>query len=303
MRYFIYILILFSMLSCGHEFKEYPPYRVEQLNKLEQETLMNELLDSMEIEATDYLTEFNKAYRNLICWWSPCYEDRHIMELNVDSRGQILSRGNLCSLDEIPKRVREFYLFNRDLSVTETEEKIQDPGYSGYNFPFYTHTRTNDITRAIQHEKELLQTAYEAENFDIVEFHDAAVNEWKQKLNLLNTLNTDELVQIHELTHIEIRNQLDSTGFSTAAEKTLEGMYLVRTALAEEYFGASYLDLYYRSTRLNELESKQRLEAIRLLCPLRIIDEEFIRSEHLRSSLWFSPVIEVPLPNSTKPKN
>lgn len=292
MRYTIFLLVF--AYSCGHELKEYPPYRVEQLNELERTTLINELLDSMRNEAIEgikFTSQFMESYTPSVTCVR--WDSQTTFELYVNRKKQLLINGDPGSMEDIPVSLHRFYTFNRNLSDEQTGIKIADPEYEGYNYPFYSLISRTDVLDAIKHEKELKSHVETQGESEFAEFHQKSIEDWSEKLLSFQVIGTDELMEIHQATHIYIPNYRDSSGFSEAGEYALKGMYLVRNTAAEDYFNSSYLDLHYRSTRLNDQKARKQLQAIERLYRVAIMDEAYINSTGIYN--YIHPPEEEPL--------
>jgi len=270
-------IALFS--SCSNSQKEYPPYRVEDLNKLTQANLEAEVLEKMKGEAVEWMVVDSENQLNCRIGIQ-CIEERNECEITLTD-GQVYFRNNPSSLDSISSQVSLFLTANQKLSEKETSSCIKDPNYAFYNFPFFSSVTRSEIHSIIERELKLLEEAEADENFDIAEFYEKSIHLWRQKLSIMNVLETNELKEIHPLTCALIKSKQVVSGFSPAAFEVLKGFLKTRNHTTENYLNCSYLDLYYRSECLSDPLAKRQLEAIETLIPIRLLDQSYMNFKGL----------------------
>lgn len=294
-KFFFAALVLTSVLSaCSDSQKEYPPYRVEELNKQMQADLEAEVLEKMKLEAIDWMIADSEE-RQLCCVGCGPVEDRNYCEITLHE-GKIYFLEDSTVLDSIANQVFNFLTANHDLTEKETQSNIQNPNYKYYNFPFFSILTEDEINKNIKREKNYMKNAIAVEHHDLAEFYKRSIREWKQKLQLLIVLRITELKEIHPLAQVRIESKQDSSGFSPVAFETLKAYLKARNYVIKIYLNCSYLDLYYRSERLSEPLAQKQMKAIETLVPIRLLDEPFMNL----TNLYFPSKLEeisVALPN------
>jgi len=279
----VVLLTLRLLVACSEQPEVRSRADLSQLNSLEQEDLKQELLSEMREKAKARMTENAEFHFSMSCH-IPSHQ-RISTEIKFNSHKEMDFRGKPISHEEISNEIFKYYNTNRSLRQDEIGTIASTPNYK---YPLYSRMSRAEIVNALKREREMLEKAKKSEHEDFVEFHTRAIRNWKEKLRVIDILQTKELKEVRHLL-IEIINEYDSIGFSRAADSVLVGIYKIRNAVALDYFGESYLSIYLRHKVLKNKQSADRLMAIEYLYPLTISDQPYLTSIH---------VIEKPLPYS-----
>lgn len=224
---------------------------------------------------TAYIRQIPKKLENVPP--PPDIEDRNVCEIKANNANQLLFRGKpLDNPDNISEKIIEFYQMNEDLAESQIEGKISNPGYEGYNYPFYTFISKEDIAANIDREYEDLDKAEEDGNEELIEFHDKAIRDWQEKMKAVRTLGIDVLHEIHAQAHIRIvvQQRTDYELFAKIQSEIEEGLFELRDAASEKYFGESYQTLKTRAAmdKADEKGDRPKLKVLEVLYPGRIIE-------------------------------
>lgn len=207
----------------------------------------------------------------------PPMEPRNICAIRANSSNQLMIRGELMeNPDNISEKVIEFYRMNENLSEDQTVARIQQPGYKGYNFPFYSRVTKQTILEEIDKNDVLLAEADESDNQDLVTFYSKAIDEWNTKLSALRALNINELKEIHQQAHVrvEVQQATEYYLFAKIHSEIEEALTELRNDAAEKYFGESYTVMKTRAAqdKQDKKGDNPKLKALEVLYPARIIE-------------------------------
>ncbi len=222
-----------------------------------------------------YLRQIPKKLENAPI--PPPIEKRNICEIKANAQNELLFRGKrLSDPDDISEKIVEFYRKNEKLSESQTAANIQNPGYDGYEYPFYSFITMDQIVAEIDKEDALLVQAEEAENDDFVEFHAKAIRDWEEKLKALRTLGQNELKEIHPQAHIriDVQQKTEYQLFAKIQSEVEEAIYELRDEAAQKYFQESYGTIKQRRA-MDKADAKgdqKKLDVLDVLYPARIIE-------------------------------
>lgn len=207
----------------------------------------------------------------------PPIEKRNICEIKANDRNELLFRGErLSNPDKISDKIIEFYRMNEGLSPSQTAAYIKNESYSGHKFPFYSFVTMDEILASIEKENLLLDAADEVDNGDLVEFHDKAIRDWREKEKALKTLNQKQLKEIHQQAHIriDVQQQTKYELFAKIQSEVEEAIYELRDEAAKKYFQESYGVIKHRRA-MDKSDAKgdqKKLDVLDVLYPARIIE-------------------------------
>lgn len=273
-------VVLFTMLllvGCSRQTEALPRVDISQLNSLEQADLKKELLGEMREKAKVRMTESAQRTLKLLSQnpFPICHHNR--FEIKFNFQGDLFVRGTPTSYSNLSEEIFKYYNMNRSLRQGEIGTTASTPNYK---YPLYSRMSRAEIVNALKREYEMRKGAKNAKNEALVELHDLAIRDWKEKLRVIDILRIQEIKEVRHIP-IEIINEYDSIGFSRAAESVLVGIYKIRNAVALEYFGESYLSIYLRHKALKTKRSANQLMAIEYLYPLMISDHPYLTSIHV----------------------
>lgn len=275
----VVLLTLRLLVACSEQSEVLPRADLSQLNSLEQEDLKKELLAEMSEKAKVEMKKYSDQYQQLECFSIMCFPSLPV-SIQTNLRNEMMFNSERTTLDQIPALIHHYFTLNRSLSQEEVQKIILDQQMPNYRFPFYaTYTRI-DILEEIKNEEDKKIRAEQAENFDLVDFHDNAISDWKFKLRIMDILQRDELKEMRRK-GILITNQNEYNGFSPAADSVLVGIYAIRNTASLDYFNESYLSLYLRNKALNKKETNDKLLALEFLHPLNISDQSYLNSAQI----------------------
>lgn len=207
----------------------------------------------------------------------PPIEKRNICEIKANDRNDLLFRGVAMSdPDKISEKVVEFYRKNEGLSQSQTTANIQNPGYLGHGFPFYSFVTMDEINENIRKEEALLDAADEAGQDELIDYHDRAIREWQAKKKALTGLKQDILKEIHPQAHIriEVQQQTKYELFAKIQSEVEEALYELRDDAALKYFNESYGVIKNRRAqdKSDANNDQEKLDVLEVLYPARIIE-------------------------------
>ncbi len=208
---------------------------------------------------------------------TPPIEDRNICEIRANSQNALLFRNEeLEDPNEISEKILEFYRMNEVLTESQTEARIQQSSYEGYNYPFYSFITLKGIEDAIEKEYKLAEEAEAVDNYDIADFHYKSVDDWKKKQKALQTLGINELKEIHPQAHIRVvvQQRTEYKLFAKIQSEIEEAIYELRDDAAKKYFGESYGVMKTRRAmdKADEQGDQPKLDVLKVLYPDRIIE-------------------------------
>lgn len=226
---------------------------VEDSLKVQDELLLQmreELYENEYVEVNKDTSFFNPE--------TGCYPRPHF-SIKINRQHQIMVRNELNA--PIIPRLLEYYLANR---------KKNDPST---NFPLYARSNSQEIQNQINYlNKELSEKIKNKASADEIELLNDVTKEWERKLKALKTLPIDFFPEVNTYVQIEIdpRSKIDT---SPIVDTVLFAFYLLRDQASKEYFGESYISIYNRYNIENSTLDSDKLDALVVLYPLRIIDE------------------------------
>jgi len=207
----------------------------------------------------------------------PDIEPRNVCAIRANFNNQLMVRGELMdNPDEISEKVVEFFRMNEDLTDAQTEARIQQPGYEGYNFPFYSRVTKDYINQKIDEQDALLMQAEEDGDDALITFYEKAIADWNTKLQAMSALNVNELKEIHQQAHVRIEVQMKTEYrlFAKIHSEIEEALNELRNDAAQKYFGESYTTMKTRAAqdKADEKGDRPKIAAIEVLYPSRIIE-------------------------------
>lgn len=204
-------------------------------------------------------------------------EDRNICVIKANNANQLMVREEIMEdPDDISDRVMEFYRMNEGLTESQTTSYIQNVGYKGYNYPFYSRVTKEVIDTKIDENERDLAAAEEGDDENLITFYDKALAEWSKKKAAISTLKVNELVEIQAQSHIrvEVQPKTDYRLFAKIHSEIEEAITELRNDAAQKYFGESYTKMSKRLAldKEDKKGDKKKIEALKILYPDRIIE-------------------------------
>ncbi|XOV66656.1 MAG: hypothetical protein ACFHU9_13605 [Fluviicola sp.] len=255
-----------------------------------REELEFELMEKLQQEVVEYHAEMNSFHNHDImpvCGLEA--EPRNLFEVNKTEDGDLFIEGESNTSGNIEGLVFAFYFNNESLSSKETIRYIRDSQYKYYDSPFYSVIGKKEIKQKIRQNELEIESAIERNEPDFVQFYQELLDDWKQKLMIAEALEVDELREIHPHIEIRIKDEASESGLSPLTINTLKALLEIRDHAARKYFQVSYRDLYFQSTRYYDTKADNRMKAIDLLFPVRIIDKSYTDRNDLKTS-WVEAI-------------
>lgn len=231
------------------------------------------IIDSLRAEMyTQWFME--PTHKKLQCYNPPDFNPELLIEINSNS--EILING-ISNPKSLPQLIVNFYSTN--LNKNEL----------GNNFQLYAELTKYQITTQIKkHQDELKAIKSTHKEFqEMIDFKQKIIIEWKGKLNSLSILGVNEIQEPHYLSGIEFKYPENSKINETVLDSILLGFYKIREIDSKKYFSESYAKIYWKAIHFNDSIAIQKLEAFKLLHPVRILDYRKSR---------YTPFVEIPPP-------
>lgn len=207
----------------------------------------------------------------------PDIEKRNICAIRANSANQLMVRGELMEdPDEISEKVLEFYRKNRGLTASQTKSFIQNSGYDGIDFPFYSRVTLNQIIEEVDKNEREMELAEEREEEDYRIFYEKTMKDWQKKEQAIKTLKERELIEIHPQAHIriEVQQETEYRLFAKIHSEIQEALLELRDEAAMKYFGETYTKMSKRLDQDKEDKKgdKKKIKALEVLFPESIIE-------------------------------
>ncbi|MCR9172456.1 MAG: hypothetical protein NXI10_08200 [bacterium] len=287
--YYILMLCFLALTACSsHETPKDVPF--EMMPDGLKKSIEAELIESIEKDVIEYHVKMDSFYSFALipaCGW---IDNQNVLKIDRNFHSKIMVRDEIASKERLQAYVKQFYLANEGLTAKQTAKYIYDRDYEFVGFPFYSTVTKEDIERKIKENEEELNKAVQEENDDFIFFYQDRLEKWKTKKQVIETLGSKELKEIHPQTQIRIVDKLNMEGLSPMTTEAIKGLIQVRDYASRKYFGMSYMDLYFQGTRFLQPDSEKKLTAIDHLFPTSIVDLSYARL----NNLWTSWEIEEP---------
>lgn len=253
------VLLLFLLTACTSE-KKNDFVEFSDLSAADSLRWQEKLMDAVHAEMVDsvehvkFEPEINMPYCGI----------RSVLNISISDDRVMVAR----EIDgEIKKAIFAYYLTNR---------KTND---GTNNQPMYSRLNLKDIQSTLDESKKQLANARSESNDSLmIAFYASVVNEWEIRLRAIKTLRIAELPEIFYQAHIEVSGRhIDPKTKKQVFKEIVESYYDLREKLAQEYFGKSYLELYYLEQQRKKQKDLDRMTALRVLLPIRVVDSEYCR--------------------------
>ncbi len=205
-------------------------------------------------------------------------QNRDILEILANNSNNLMVRGKeVRNPDDISDLVLEFYRKNEKLSSSETDVASADPGYAGFEFPFYTRYTIDEIDAALYKAEKEAEDMEKTPGADpvLVKYYFSKVDEWEKKRKALKLYGKTELPEISIQAHMRIVVQSKTAYelFAKIQSEIEEAMFELRDDASQRIWGFGYSRIVTRlgsePTDAEFLAKKALLEA---LYPARIIE-------------------------------
>lgn len=269
----IFILILgFLAGCCIKEAEENDALRAVVMDAGGRETHQKQLLEEMRTEL--YSSRFYQVKMNndlIIC--APYIQPRNVLHIQQDSAGQLMIDSE--SRSDIFTSIRTYFTVNMDKNDVTN------------NYPMYAKLSRSVVKEHLKEARESKKVVEETPGAseEIIEFKVKQVESWEHMLRLFDVLDTNEISQPHFQAKVVIDYQLDEQG-SVLIDSALYAFYELREIVSKRYLHESYLKIYIRYSLEQREEDRDKMEAIKLLMPLAIVDKPYCRA----NNIWLGEV-------------
>jgi biopolymer transport protein ExbD len=204
-------------------------------------------------------------------------DTRNVFEIKANASNRLMIRDEIIeNPDDISERVLEFYRMNRGLTAEQTRELIKQESYKGFNFPFYSRVKLDEITEKVDENERELANAEEEGDEAFITFYETTMNKWMKKETAIKTLGVDELIEIHPQAHIRIvvQQKTEYKLFAKIHSEIQEALTELRNEAAMKYFGETYEKMSKRKAldKSDEKGDGKKIDAIKVLFPESIIE-------------------------------
>lgn len=181
--------------------------------------------------------------------------DRDILEINANSKDELLVEGRLTAFEDLEDIVREYYTANM-----ETETNPRMPRYTQIT-PTLCQQKIAQINQSFAANPEDMVIKAELEN-------------WKAKLELCQSLPEKSYPEISKMAIIRLKNQAGTTyGLYIQIQNVLKKIVNeLRIEYCDEVWGKDYFAL-----KPDDAEDADIISKLRILVPERIIEAKIDR--------------------------
>lgn len=276
MKYFYLLAIPFLLLiaSCNQK----PPTIHERflaLNEADSLALMDSLLGELKVEMYS-----SDIYRPIEMEIAICdISERNFMRISVNESKKIMIQGQIA--DNIHDKIVEFFMSNFEKNHLDN------------NFPLYSRIDKEELLGQIEESKRQAIAVEQAEGAaqDLIDFKWAQVEEWKSKLKTLEALSVDTLLETLQFASVQVN--YPSPKDTYIIDSIIPAFYTLRNYAAIRYLDETYIELAYRYSISKSEKAKDKLDALKALFPIKVIDLPYCR-EHNISNYYIH--VEAPPP-------
>lgn len=161
------------------------------------------------------------------------------------------------------------------------------------NYPYYYRTSLREINSNI-HELTGEIERFHVEMFpeEQIDFKRNQIKEWKNKKRIMTVLKTKIISEIDPIFLVKIEYTENLKSSEILMNPVFEAFLKLRNYSSEKYFKEPYINIFIRNYLKKNKRDTDKLEAIELLHPLRILDIPFIKKNGFRTP--FDEVIAPP---------
>jgi hypothetical protein len=253
------------------------PNHEEYFTKTDSTQVVQVIIDSLRAEMyTQWIMD--TTHNKLQCYNPPDFNPELLIELKTNGEILINGKSNSKSLSEL---IVKFYSIGRTKNESAMPPKL-----------YYELTKHSIESEIKKHQDELEAMKSNHREFkDLIDFKQTLINAWKEKLDVLSTLRVNKILEPHDLSGIEFKYPNNSKSYEAVLDSILLGFYKIREADSKKYFSESYAKIYWRANYLKDSIALKKLNAFKVLHPVRILDYGKSRYTPLRENPP-PPVIE-----------
>jgi hypothetical protein len=252
------VLIPLLLCSCSSENK--PDFiSFNELSASDSLKWHNKLMDAIHAEMVDSARHIKFDLPIIIC------EPRPGLQIRLNDH-QYMVHGEISG--DIPGEMRAYYFTNREFNDVANA------------YPMYTHLTRKEIDAGIaQSLHNLEEVRTQKVEKAMLEYHELILKEWTDRKSAIEILNMQSLPEIHGQFHLELSGRYANPDIKRQVMRVIgESYYWMRDELAQQYFGKSYLELYYLAQTRGKKKDLDRMLALRFLLPINVVDEEYCRA-------------------------
>lgn len=266
--YRLLFLPFFALLffSCDDASDEVDPL-FYQISEADSARCMGEILDGILEDTTEIERIKNHVYNPHVAYCGPI----EVFRIMLNSHGDLMI-GNESNSSDVFGKTYQFFMYNRSLTVSETNSSVTDPSSAGFHFPFYNRYYPKEILRNIEQAQNELDEIKDIDGADplLIEYYASKVTEWEELKKVIEIMNAPSIPQIAFTSHVRF-SIIQSTPKSDEVLIDIAlAFYQMRNYECMRYFKESYLSLYDRAKRRKRTIDIEKLDVLKLLHPASI---------------------------------
>jgi hypothetical protein len=240
----------------------------EDLSAQQRLDLKKELIDSLRGEMVKYMEAVDDFFRNT----DPiCSSRNSSLRIVANKKSQIMIRNN----------IKEGIIGSTIRSYLTTNRLINDPTTNALMFVGISKKEIQDF---IKSDKRQILDMKSAGNYpdEMIQFKEESALDWEQKLAILNVLKIDTIAFIDDQYSIEISYYPEIKGQPALVDSVLNAICNVRNLASKEHIHQSYLEVFYNYKFHPSKENKIKIEALKWIYPVRVIDAPYAKKHNLK---------------------
>ena len=192
------------------------------------------------------------------------------LNIRLNSQNKLMIHDELIDdLNEISPWVVNYF------SANEETNDLYSP------FPLFSRASEQEISETVNRMKEEITALKKNQKTekDVLKLKQDQLEEWEIKLRAIQTFGIEELPEVHNKALVDISSQEETSAAfkSQVRDSVIIGFYRLREQCAQKYFNESYLRIWYRHQTYPTNKDKDKLEAIRCIKKVRVIDHSALK--------------------------
>lgn len=141
------------------------------------------------------------------------------------------------------------------------------------NAPLYMRITKVEIENQINKLKKEIKRIENSPDYSIyiLDYHKEALIEWEQLLGAIKTIRRDK-IPLSAVALIKLQYSKEIEGQTFIRDSVVHAYMVLRNDDAQSYFKKSYLDIFIRFKLLGLDADKNKLEALKIMCPVNVYD-------------------------------
>lgn len=255
MKQLLFIVIPLLFVGCqSNDSANYLP----TFNQSDSTAIVKTILDSMQVEFNNQWFMTEEKFQST-CSMPPSFSPSVSIKIN----GKELI---LCSGQFSPKSISDSILQFYSINIVKNDLTSNAPLYNWLS-------KKEILEHIVMIEDEIIRMETLRDySKDILEYRKDELIEWEGKLKILNTLKVDKIPQPEYDTGITLDYPKDCKINGQLMDTIFIGFYKVRELDAQHYFKESYAKLFWKATTQSDTLSMDKIDAIKMLHPINLID-------------------------------